>query len=567
LYHTLRHLRPVQIYGRLWFRLYRPRPGAVGLPTLLLPTGLWTTAARREASMISRDRFRFLGEDGAVETRADWNRPDRNKLWLYNLHYFDDLSAEGAERRTDWHRGLIRRWVAENPPFFGNGWEPYPTSLRIVNWLKWGLAGNALEPEWGASLALQARYLRRRLEHHLLGNHLFANAKALCFAGLCFEGAEADAWLAAGLRVLERELPEQVPKDGGHFERSPMYHSIILEDLLDLLNLARTRGRPPAGAGGAEGLDLRLTRAASAWRETVQRMRRWLALMCHPDGEIALFNDAAFGIAPSPAELEAYAQRLGLGEMPVEPRVVEHLADSGYVRLQLGPAFAILDVGAIGPDYLPGHAHADTLSFELSVHGRRLVVDSGTSCYGSSAERLRQRGTAAHNTLAVDGASSSEVWSGFRVARRAYPFDLGIGETAEGLRVTCAHDGYRRLPGSPVHRRTWILNPDRLSIRDRVDGRFGRAVTRLHLHPAVRVRVGSDGACGELDWGERTPAVRWSVAGALAVRVVDATYHPRFGISQFCRCIEADCGPDGIETLLAWSPGAPTDIRPCASSF
>jgi uncharacterized heparinase superfamily protein len=517
--------------------------------------------------MIGRDRFRFLDEDGAVETQADWNRPDRDKLWLYNLHYFDDLSAEGAEGRVEWHRALVDRWVAENPPFFGNGWEPYPTSLRIVNWLKWGLAGNALEPEWAASLALQARYLRRRLEHHLLGNHLVANAKALCFAGLCFRGAEASEWLAIGLDLLAREIPEQVPVDGGHFERSPMYHSIILEDLLDLLNLLRARGILLSAGGERDGLDGRLAEAASAWREAAQRMRRWLALMCHPDGEIALFNDAAFGIAPSPAELDRYAQRLALGEMLVEPRAVEHLADSGYIRLALGPAGAILDVGAIGPDYLPGHAHADSLSFELSVHGRRLVVDSGTSCYGASPERLRQRGTAAHNTLTVDGADSSEVWGGFRVARRAYPFDLGIEETGAEVRVACAHDGYRRLPGSPAHRRTWILSSDRLSIRDRVDGGFGHAVARLHLHPGVRVQVGSAGTCGELDWGERTPAVRWSVAGALGVRVVDSTYHPRFGVKQSCRCIEADCGPDGIETLLDWSPGAPIEPRPCASSF
>ena len=80
---------------------------------------------------------------------------------------------------------------------------------------------------------------------------------------------------------------------------------------------------------------------------------------------------------------------------------------------------ALLDVAPVGPDYLPGHAHADTLSFELSLFGQRVLVNSGTSQYEAGPERSRQRGTAAHNTVIVDGHDSSEVWAGFRVARRA----------------------------------------------------------------------------------------------------------------------------------------------------
>ncbi|MEN9780004.1 MAG: hypothetical protein RL014_1152 [Pseudomonadota bacterium] len=106
--------------------------------------------------------------------------------------------------------------------------------------------------------------------------------------------------------------------------------------------------------------------------------------------------------------------------------------DSGYVRLDNGPAVALLDVAPVGPDYLPGHAHADTLSFELSVGAQRVLVNSGTSCYGSSAERLRQRGTAAHNTVVVNGQDSSEVWGGFRVARRPLPARRGSQRTERG---------------------------------------------------------------------------------------------------------------------------------------
>lgn len=112
----------------------------------------------------------------------------------------------------------------------------------------------------------------------------------------------------------------------------------------------------------------------------------------HPDGEIAFFNDAALGIVCMPANLDTYALRLGLGENVALEDKITHLAGSGYVRLQLRPTLVLLDIGDIGPDYLPGHAHADTLSFELALAGQRMLVNSGTSCYcyGCGSERLRQ---------------------------------------------------------------------------------------------------------------------------------------------------------------------------------
>ncbi len=127
----------------------------------------------------------------------------------------------------------------------------------MVNWIKWFLAGASPEPEWLDSLADQVRVLERRLEFHLLGNHLLANAKALVFAGFFFEGPDAQRWLYRGRTILDSELPEQVLPDGGHFERSPMYHAIILEDLLDLENLS-TDVRDDTFAGGGDRANVAL---------------------------------------------------------------------------------------------------------------------------------------------------------------------------------------------------------------------------------------------------------------------------------------------------------------------
>lgn len=522
--HTLRYLRPVQVYGRVRHRLYRPAPELGPAPALRPVTGPWQEPARRSARMLSPTGFRFLNEYHAVDAAPDWNHPDREALWLYNLHYFDDLNAQGAAARRAWHRALLDRWVRENPPGQGIGWAPYPLSLRMVNWIKWALAGNALDALWLHSLAVQARFLTRRLEIHLLGNHLFENAKALVFAGLFFAGPEAQAWLKRGLGLLRREVAEQVLADGGHFERSPLYHSVILEDLLDLLNLARAY----PGAWPDNGL-------IRAWQRVVQGMRGWLKTLCHPDGEISFFNDAALEIAPSPQALEVYARRLGLTAVPAPQPGIMHLADSGYIRLQRGQAVALLDVGPLGPDYLPGHAHADTLSFEMSLFGQRVLVNSGTSCYGDSPERLRQRATPAHNTVAVDGEDSSEVWSGFRVARRARPLGLEMEAARDTFQVRCAHDGYRRLPGRVVHRRCWTLQDRALTVRDAIQGGFREATAYFHFHPAVAVSAQDGGQRGSIRLpGGQTACFRIAQGEGW---LQPSTYHPRFGVNEANRCL------------------------------
>ncbi len=547
-WHTLRYLRPVQLYGRVWFRLVRRRADLRPAPPLRLLCGRdWIKPARRRVSLVGPERFCFLNEIHDLADRG-WDDPAQAKLWRYNLHYFDDLNALDAGLRSEWHRALLLRWVLENSPAVGTGWESYPTSLRIVNWIKWALGGNALPQEYVQSLAVQARWLSRRLEIHLLGNHLFANAKALVFAGLFFEGLEAGDWLKKGLRILKREVREQILTDGGHFERSTLYHSLALEDMLDLCNVTSVF----AGA-----VPSRLQSTIAGWRERIGPMRDWLAAMCHPDGEISFFNDAAKGIAPAPIELEQYAARLGFSERAASVQGVTHLADSGYVRIEQGGTVAILDVAPVGPDYLPGHAHADTLSFELSLFGQRVLVNSGTSCYGNSAERLRQRGTAAHNTVVVDGRDSSEVWAGFRVARRARPVGLEVVRNGGMTMVRCAHDGYRRLPGKPGHLRQWSFSGNALVVEDRVSGRFGRAAARFHLHPSIKLESGMEsGKCEKV--ALRLPKgqeIHFSVEGGL-LRKETTTWHPEFGCSEPNLCLVADFNRSVLRTQLEWDSGA-----------
>lgn len=525
----------MQVYGRIWFRLHRPHPDTRPPPPLGVPAQAWKACAHAPV-LVGPDRFRLLGVEREIAGPEDWNRADWPRLWQYHLHYFDDWTASGATARQLWHEKLITRWISENPPGSGIGWEPYPISRRIVNWIQWLLAETQVpDPALCQSLAVQTRYLRRRLEFHLLGNHLWTNAKALVFAGMFFSGPEAERWLKTGLMLLERERSEEILADGGHFERSPMYHAIFLEDLLDLVQLSGIYpGRIPE------------SRVVS-WRRSLLRMFGWLQGMTHPDGRISFFNDAAFDLASDYGTLVRYADELGL---PVdrEPRAsIITFPQSGYIRLENRRAVLIADYAPIGPDYQPGHAHADTLSFELSLDRKRVLVNGGTSTYEEGPDRMRQRGTALHNTVVVDGQDSSEVWGSFRVARRARPIVVRSGQDQDRLWIEGAHDGYHRLPGRVTHERRLELTDGRLKVIDTLTGRFKEAQAFFRFAPGVVAEP-----MDRNSQGEGSATIRWRCSGARQATLQSGSWHPRFGACEDCQVLTLTFAEGRLETEFSW---------------
>lgn len=556
-WNTLRHLKLIQIYRRFWFRYYQPALNC-DLPQIYLakPKGLWQRPVAHSQSVINKNTFCFLNQTQNIIGVNGWNDPKMPKLWLYNLHYFDDLNAQKASDRLEWHHQLISRWVKENPPTQGNGWEPYPCSLRIVNWVKWSLAGNKLGAAEIESLYLQARWLTSRVEWHLLGNHLLANAKALVFAGTFFDGDEPQSWLRLGRSILEEQIPEQILADGVHFERSPMYHAIILEDILDMVNLAQTF---------PEKLDADFL---ASMKTTGKNMLFVYEKLNHPDGKIGFFNDAALDIAASLSELSNYAHSLGVDAVSRMSGVecqqsnelsLVHLREAGYIRIESSSACALLDVAEIGPDYLPGHAHADTLSFELSVFGERLIVNGGTSTY-AGALRSYERSTKAHSTVEVDGEDSSEVWGHFRVANRAEPVGLSATNAKQGFEVSCAHNGYQRLISRLIHARTWNMSAKDLVVSDRVyrgdvknAKTLPRSVARYILHPSVRIS-----SVNTNHWELQLPnhhLVQLTVHSGNAY-LEKSSYSSEFGISQETQCVIVELVGNGTlssQVQLQWS--------------
>ncbi|OLQ86182.1 hypothetical protein BIY22_13050 [Vibrio panuliri] len=517
IFHTVRYLKFIQIANRITrkFRVIRTQGEMI-----------YTIKDRKEEYIVHQyDRtpyvddfvFVFLNEVGIL---TDWNCKEKSKLWLYNLHYFDVLNSPGSNNRKKYNQELIENWIDKNSPCIGNGWEPYTLSLRIVNWIKYFLSADFCFEKAEKSLFVQARVLYQSIEYHLLGNHLFANAKALIFAGVYFEGEESKRWLYRGISILDKEISVQVLNDGGHFELSPMYHNIILSDMLDLYNLSC--------AYHIEELEKYKERL----KEKIEKMLLFSISLTHPDGEVSFFNDSSIGIAPKTSSLFEYAHKLSLLKKKLNSTqfVKESncsalsFSDSGYVVIDSPECKLIVDCAKVGPDFIPGHAHADSLSFELSLFGFRVFVNSGTSEYGLTSERLRQRRTSSHNTVVINQVDSSEVWGGFRVAKRAYPIDRSVEQEADKVVVQCSHDGYKRLKHKVIHRRKWQCFRNQVIICDNLEGKLETAEAHYHLHPDINAELVGGQVKLVLPNGHVV-----LVRSSDSVRIIDSTWHPEFG--------------------------------------
>ena len=173
------------------------------------------------------------------------------------------------------------------------------------------------------------------------------------------------------------------------------------------------------------------------------------------------------------------------------------------------------------------------------------MVNSGTSTYAESTERLRQRGTCSHNTVEINGNNSSEVWKSFRVAQRANPRDFSIKNIqGQWKEIACSHDGYTRLSGRNIHRRSWQLEVQRLIVKDEITGVFKSAIARFYLHPDLTV----ERDCVVLPSGRK---IRVNCEGG-DIRWVQSTWHPEFGKSVPNQCLEIEMKRSVCKAVFEW---------------
>lgn len=465
-FYTLRHLKLRQILHQIQhkIRLYpiRDKRFIKGAP--IHKTGFILELIpyiEKTDSYLGEKNFTFLNLNADF---IGWEDKRQGALWLYNLNYMDFILQKKITFED------VSYWInlfIDTLPLNQSGMEPYPISLRGINWIKCISYYRELIPvkekqKWDSSLYSQYRCLYSNLEFHLLGNHLLENAYSLLWGGLYFR---EDKFYEKAVWLLTQELNEQILPDGAHYELSPMYHEILLDRLLDCINALKYNYR-------FEGQE-----SVIAFLEEKSRlMLSWLNAIIYKDGTIPLLNDSAYGIAPSARDLFAYAKRLAIQWS------THKLKESGYRKFVSDTFEMIMDVGNIGPDYIPGHAHADTFNYELRIDGKPFIIDSGISTYEKNSRRQYERETHAHNTVQVDGKSSSKVWGGFRVAQRAKI--SGLKE--DKFCITASHNGFRETGIS--HQRIFNMNDEEIMICDSLlPLSEKKGITMIHLHPDIRI--------------------------------------------------------------------------------
>lgn len=463
---TLRYMKPVQIFGRMLQKVASPyvsRHVVFDGEIKRMPISFdeldceENYLSRLRPETILKGQISLLHQERKLNFDSDALSRE-TPLWKYNLLYFEFAVALAARcKQTDNNKYLLalEKTLSDFETALLSP-KPYPASLRIVNLLiaadiAWDEMSSSLRKKIYRVVYCDYVYLKGHMETYLLGNHYFENLVALIIAASVFgQDRERDKYI----EMLRRQANEQFLEDGLHYELSPMYHNIVLEGLLRVARCLKDSCEVPA------------------WLlQTIQNSLSAAAYLEKGLVRIPLFNDSGDNVAKPFISLSATAET----EFGIKLSSVKELSTSGYYRIDNGNLTLIVDGGEIGPDYIPGHGHCDCLSFELSVDGEPVFVNSGTYQYQGELRKYF-RSTRAHNTLTIGGREQSECWGEHRVARR-------ISKTKANIKDSTISGSYRSYSGD-YHSREFTLSDKSLTVLDSIRTRNTEKVrSYLHLAP------------------------------------------------------------------------------------
>ncbi|PYX29072.1 MAG: hypothetical protein DMG80_15260 [Acidobacteria bacterium] len=432
------------------------------------------------------------------------------KAWLLSNDekYVRELIAQ-------WHS-----WMKANPYPLGINWgSSLEVALRSLSWI-WvdQLIVDApncdeFRAELLPSLAFHGRYIERYLSTYFSPNtHLLGEAVALFFLGTLYPQIEAASrWQTIGWNVVQQAAERQVRPDGVYFEQSLHYHVYALDFFLHARLLAAKNGSeipaeydavlgkmlsvvqalsqagPPEGFGDDDG-----GRVFNARRNRTENMTDPLAigalLYGREDLTAARLTEESIWLIGNQA-VSAFPHQNERRE-PVSDAFPEGgiyiLADSEPYAQTIAVDAGMQGVGRCG------HGHADALSLRVTMDGGRWLVDAGSGVYISAdpADRNTLRGTAAHNTMRVDGLDQAVCgdpfsWTAIPTTRLE---NWSAGKTFSYF--AGSHDGYSRLNDPVTHSRSIIkINGGPALVRDVAFGEKEHELEVLwHFGPDLEIR-------------------------------------------------------------------------------
>lgn len=466
-----------------------PAPSALAVA----PPDPWPGDAAAGHELL-RGVARFAGKAFPLDPRLTgcWTPVGAGPRWLAAAHGFDwlrDLRAMGSGMGGDdgrrMARALIASWIDEHGAWNSTAWTPAGLGRRISNWI--GLhdfycasADDEFRARIFDSLARQTRHLARILPGDAVGIDLIVALKGLVYSAVCLGGRTSDA--DDVLKLLIRELPQQILPDGGHIERCPAAQLEALRHLIDIRAVLRVaRGDVP-----------------EALQHAIDRMTPALRFFRHGDGGLALFNGGREG---DPALIDTV-----LTQADARGRPLKSATHTGFERLIAGRTLALMDVGVPAAAGADAAAAAGTLALEVSVGKERLIVNCGAHPSQTGAWRQALAATAAHSTVIVADTNSSEVLSEGGLGRRPGLVTCERQELEAGaVLVVATHDGYAHNLGLLHRRRVYLADSgEDLRGEDTLEPVLGRQpppqpfAVRFHLHPAATATLAESGGAALL---------------------------------------------------------------------
>ena len=434
---------------------------------------------------------------------------DHKWVWEVNRHQHLVLLAQAfvVTGKPAYRDEVIRQlesWWNGNPFQRGINWtSALEVGFRALSWIWiWHLVGESMSHD------VRQRFLSELYRHglHLQYNlsiyfspntHLLGEAVALHALGRLFpEFPRARRWRSIGRDLVRAQMTTQVKKDGSHFEQSTYYHVYALD--LFLLHAV-------------------LEDVTDEYRDGLARMTDFLAAVVRADGGLPLLGDDDGGRLFHPygkrtlfarATLAAASLILKKSVFPVSRRDIEEVAlwwlgpekcqsvapsnvvrqsrvfaDSGLIAMTRGNISVLFDAGPFGP-WSAGHSHADTLSLIVSTGSADILIDPGTYTYLDREWRDRFRGTAAHNTIRIDGRDQATAAGPFRWLDKPEVCLLDFSSTPEQNYAVaiCRYRGF-------THKRTVELGDAwEVEITDELEGPPGEHLVEQfwHFGPAVQ---------------------------------------------------------------------------------
>lgn len=471
-WNTVKYLKPIQVVYQVLNRFKKKervyfeklpvdhREVRIAIPELDCDGLL---VERFKPEWMSKGKVCLLNQ--VVDLNYEPNYTKSLKPLIYNnVYYFEygiALASKYQETNDKAYWNLFKKCYEDYLKANANVKSSYTMALHIPNVLiALELFGEAVEQDFRekvyCELYSQYLYLQKHQEKHLLANHYFEDLKALIIDSYLFKD---DKKLNVYLADFMKQCNEQILEDGVHYELSLMYHKLILEDLMRIGMLGKQPDFPDCN-----------------WiTPLIQKMTDACYSLEKGMGRTPLFNDAGDNVAKTCEQLCLAAEE----KFGVKAELKDAFEASGYYKLYDGNRALILDTGKIGVDYQPAHGHCDCLSFELSIDGKPLFINTGTYEYQGDLRKYFRR-TCAHNTVEINGQEQSQCWGGFRVAKRISKVNGSIGENnVEGR--------YRNYVGEE-HQRTVTLKGGILEVVDAIKAQDNVPVRSfLHIAPGYVV--------------------------------------------------------------------------------